>query len=279
MPPRRPNTLVIAILIAGAIIAGAIYVTRRDNNNPSALLPTGENNSLLDAVRPVEADDHVWGNPNAPIVLVTYSDFSCPFCKEYHQALHQVIDLYGRDGKIAWVFRHIPIVQMHAEAPMYALASECVAKHGGNQAFWTFSDALFAAIDVDVKPGTEELLTLAEQAGIERQIFTSCMRENALMEAVEEDFDEAVAAGAQASPFTVVIAPDGRSSFEGSRPFSVLGPAIKIAVDAVGATELRSPSEAYDATRFPQQDTYDDTTDDQVFEDDSLVPSVDDRTE
>ena len=166
----------------------------------------------------------------------------------------------------------MPIVQLHAEAPMYALASECVAQRGGNQAFWKFSDALFNAIDIEVKPDTEKLLEIAENAGIARTAFTSCMRENTLMDAVEQDFDEAISAGATASPFTVLLTPDGKTSFLGAREFQPLSIAIEATLQTLGTSDtLVSPSEADNATKFnPEETIYSDT----AVDEGSLVPTT-----
>jgi len=269
MYPRRSNTLAYAIILAGIMVGGAILYTRGDttsSNEPIAPVPTTATEKL-NAVRHVQADDHIWGSPNAPIVMVTYSDFGCPFCKEYHATMHKIVDLYGRDGKLAWVFRHIPIVQLHEESPMYALASECVAKDGGNQAFWKFTDSLFEAIDVTVKPDTEKLLALAEGAGVSRQSFAACMRANELMAEVEKDFDEAVAAGATASPFTVLLTPDGRTSFVGGRDFQPLSIAVQAALQTLGADTLIPPSQGQGATFFDVEFT------DGTSSAESLVPT------
>lgn len=241
MIPQNQRTLVIAILLSGLIIGWAIFYTR------SGTIHTTEGGATttatrLASVRPVQANDHVWGNPNAKMVFIVYSDFVCPFCKEFHTTMHNIIEYYGTDGSVAWVFRHIPIVQLHKEAPMYALASECVAQLGGNQAFWKFSDSLFAAITIDTQPDTDALLALAEGAGIERPAFASCMRSNELMTAVTRDFNEAVAAGASASPFTVLITPDGRTSFEGARDFKTLSVAIMASLKTQPAGTLVPPT-------------------------------------
>jgi protein-disulfide isomerase len=272
MYPRRNNTLAYAIILAGLMVGGAILYTRGDASKTQDKLIEAPQTTqaALNAVRNVQPDDHIWGSPNAPIILITYSDFGCPFCKEYHTTMHTIVDLYGRDGKLAWVFRHIPIVKLHEEAPMYALASECVAKEAGNQAFWTFSDSLFDAIDIDVKPDTNKLLELAEAAGVSRQGFTSCMRANELMVEVEKDFDEAVAAGATASPFTVLLTPDGRTSFVGGRDFKPLSIAVQAALQTLGEDTLVSPSEAPNAAVFDIEAT--EETDGTSTEE-SLVPT------
>ena len=87
------------------------------------------------------ASDHIIGNPNAPIVIVEYSDSDCPYCQRFHNTMHQVKDAYG--DKVAWVYRHYPLDGLHPKARMEAEASECVAKLSDDATFWKYLDAMF----------------------------------------------------------------------------------------------------------------------------------------
>lgn len=91
----------------------------------------------------LRSDDHVLGNPNADVLIIEYSDTECPFCKQFHETMHQVMDQYGKDGKVAWVYRHSPIDQLHPKARKEAEALECANEQGGNDAFWKYADKLF----------------------------------------------------------------------------------------------------------------------------------------
>jgi protein-disulfide isomerase len=97
---------------------------------------------VANEMRPVSADDHIIGDVNAEIIIVEYSDLDCPFCKVFHNTMHQVVN--QSEGKVAWVYRHYPIPQLHPNAPLKAEESECAWELGGNDAFWKYADKVFS---------------------------------------------------------------------------------------------------------------------------------------
>lgn len=88
-------------------------------------------------IKEVTSSDHVRGNVNAPITLIEFSDFDCPFCKRFHPTMTQLLDEYP--DKVRWVYRHLPLTDLHPNAAKKALASECAAEQGK---FWEFADRL-----------------------------------------------------------------------------------------------------------------------------------------
>lgn len=96
------------------------------------------------AIDPVTEDDYIRGNQDATVKIVEYSDFDCPYCAQFHQTMKQIVNDYDA-SEVAWVYRHFPIPQLHPDAPRKARASECVADLGGEDAFWTFADEIFAS--------------------------------------------------------------------------------------------------------------------------------------
>lgn len=92
-------------------------------------------------IRPPSASDHLIGSPDAPIVLVEYSDFECPYCKMIHPTLAQIVS--ESNGKIAWAYRNFPLYQIHPQATPAANAAECIAAQLGNDAFWKFANTIF----------------------------------------------------------------------------------------------------------------------------------------
>lgn len=101
-----------------------------------------EKNPKLENVKPVTEADHIRGNINAPVKIVQFTDIDCPFCKRFHGTMQEIMKTYGKDNKVVWVMRHLPLTQLHPDAANKAEASECVAEIGGNEKFWSFVDAL-----------------------------------------------------------------------------------------------------------------------------------------
>lgn len=222
------NSLAIpaAIVIAAGLIAGAIFYNGGSNPSPDNVAggnnnpPAEEQNELT--VRPVDDTDHIRGNPNASIMLVEYSDYDCPFCKQFHDTMNRVIDEYGADGRVAWVYRHFPLQQLHPNAPRIAEAAECVAELGGNDAFWTFSDLVFGERGTNEPTDLSRLNEFAGTAGVDEGQFELCLNSGKYTEAISEDVQEAFAAGGRGTPHTVVIVGDQQGVINGAQPYEAV---------------------------------------------------------
>ena len=140
----------IAIVIAGALIAGGLFfATSRPSSGTNAAAgqqPAPEATGDLEAMAEITSNDHIRGNPDAAVTIVEYADFECPFCKRFHFTMQQVVRDY--DGKVAWVYRQFPLDQLHTKARKEAVASECAAEIGGNDAFWKYTET-YASPSID----------------------------------------------------------------------------------------------------------------------------------
>lgn len=85
--------------------------------------------------------DHVRGDRNADIAIIEYSDLECPFCARFHNTANQAVE----ELNVMWVYRHFPLTG-HQFAQLKAEASECIAEYGGEDAFWAYTDAIFAQL-------------------------------------------------------------------------------------------------------------------------------------
>ena len=96
----------LAIVVGFGLIALAIYFGG-GRSAPESQPVTGENaersasaSDERDNIRPIDETDYIRGNPNAPIMIVEYSDYDCPFCKAFHQTMRQIMDEYGATGQV-----------------------------------------------------------------------------------------------------------------------------------------------------------------------------------
>src|SRR5262249_32193282 len=107
------------------------------------------------------------GKVDAPVTIVEFSDFHCPFCSKVQPTLKQVLAKYG--DRVKLVYRHLPIDQLHPQARQAAEAAVCAFEQGK---FWEYHDLLYAN-GPDASP--EKLKSLAQGAGLDTQAFDQCL--------------------------------------------------------------------------------------------------------
>jgi protein-disulfide isomerase len=120
------------------------------------------------------ATDHIRGKANAPVTVIEYTDFECPFCIRHQKTMSQLLRKYR--GSVNWVTRPFPL-PFHAGAEAKAVAAECVASLKGNNAFWRFHDQIFKRSGADGSNlfPVEKLASLARNVGVSPQKLDECM--------------------------------------------------------------------------------------------------------
>lgn len=227
---KSQYVLPITIVVAGVLIAGAVFLVGR-----SGTAPGGTDDTNRGKVPAVTADEHILGNPNAAVKVIEYSDTECPYCKTFHSTMHAIIDYYGPNGNVAWVFRHMPLAQNHTKAPTEAAATECAAELGGNAGFWKFIDRLYEITPSNNGLDLAQLPVIAKDTGLDVTQFNSCMAGNKYAQKVQGSFNEAVAAGAQGTPFVVIMnAQGGTLVLDGAQPYDSMRAAIDQTLQASG---------------------------------------------
>lgn len=220
-----------AILLGFGLIAGAIYfsggtIGPAANTTDTATAET-EPSEIGGPIRPVDETDHIRGNPNAPIVIVEYSDFDCPFCKNFHETMNLVMDNYGTTGDVAWVYRHFPLEQLHPSAPFIAAASECVAEQAGNDGFWAFADLVFGERTTNEPTNLARLNEFAATAGAtDTAAFEACTESAEAKAKVEADYTDALNAGARGTPHSVITVGGQEGVINGAQPYEVVSQII-----------------------------------------------------
>jgi protein-disulfide isomerase len=224
----------VAIVIASVFIAGAIIFSggresssgkkliastgSAGNEQASAAIPQGNT-----SVRPITEDDHIRGNARAAITIVEYSDFECPFCSRFHPTLARITNDFPDD--VRWVYRHFPLSQIHSRAREASIASECVASLAGNEAFWEFSDRLFAN-QQDLSASLYK--QAAVDLGITEGAFEDCLSSPEASDAVDADLEDAIASGGRGTPHSVIIGPDGNGTpISGALPYEQIASFIQ----------------------------------------------------
>jgi protein-disulfide isomerase len=136
------------------------------------------------------------GRDRAPVTIIEFSDFHCPFCNKAQTALAQVMARYG--DRVKLVYRNFPIDQLHPQARRAAEAAACANDQGK---FWAYHDQLYAA-GADASP--DRLKALAQAAGLNIQAFDQCLSSGKQRQAVQKDVDEAVRLGIGGTPAFII---------------------------------------------------------------------------
>jgi protein-disulfide isomerase len=234
------KTLVVALIIAAFFLGSFAnkIATLEKGASPTAAgnakKEAQANNPTPAAKQPkkVSSADHIRGNKNAKVTLIEYSDFECPFCKNFDTTINDLLKSYG--DKVRLVYRHYPL-PFHANAQKEAEASECVAQLGGNDAFWKYADAIYQRTTSN---GTGFALSalgpLAAEVGVDQQQFQSCLDSGKYEKLVKDSITEGSAAGVQGTPSTFIIDSKGNSELMvGAQPID----SFKTAIDKVLAAK------------------------------------------
>lgn len=222
--------LIVGLVLSGkslgtpsALAANPQQVAVAPTPTPTPTQPTAPSAPVKDVD---EKTDHILGPKDAKVTLIEYSDFECPFCKRHFETVQQVVKDYPKDVRI--VYRHFPL-SFHQNAQKEAEASECVAKLGGNDAFWKFHDKIFTDTTSN---GTgfalDKLGPAAAEAGVNQAAFQKCLDSGEMTALVNQEETEGGAAGVQGTPATYV----NGSLVEGAVPYATLKAAIDAALKA-----------------------------------------------
>ncbi len=227
---EKNNFLIpIAIVIAGALIAWGL-LSKDNSPKPQEENPSQQATEEL-SFKPVSGDDNILGNPQADITIIEYSDIECPYCKIFYSTSKKIMDEYGKDGKVALVFRHFPL-QGHPDAKPKAAATECAREQGGNTKFWEYLDVLFTE-----EVSLDKLPNIAEQLNLDKDEFIKCLENPATEKLVKEDFDDGVKAGVLGTatdpggtPYSIIVV-DGKikAQIKGAEPYEN----VKMRIDEI----------------------------------------------
>jgi protein-disulfide isomerase len=166
---------------------------------------------------PLQEIDHIAGAPDAPLELVMFGDFQCPYCRAAQPEVHRVRRELG--DRLQFAFRHFPLVEMHPLAEPAAEASEAAGAQGH---FWPYHDALYVAQPALSAP---MLVTLAERLALDSQQFVVELEEGRWRSRVERDVQSGLASGVRGTPTFFVNGRLHRRSYDASSLLAALGAA------------------------------------------------------
>ena len=189
-----------------------------------------EAEARVSKLRPVsKTRDHIRGNANAPVTLVEYSDFECPFCKRFHPTVKRLVE--ESKGSVRWVYRHFPLDELHSKARKEAAASECAAEMGGNDAFWKFADRFYELTPSNNRTDIDTVLPqIAGELGLDKAKFASCIASGKYDPRIAEDLQDAAATGGRGTPWSIVISKSGKAyPLSGAQPYAVVKQLLDLA--------------------------------------------------
>lgn len=179
---------------------------------PSAPAPAGDPPSI--------DDDAVLGDEDAPVTIVEFTDYQCPFCqRHYEQTYGQIKSQYVDTGKVKLVVRDYPL-SFHPNAQPAAEAAECA---GDQDKYFEMHDKLFGGLSAwgnlpDAKPTFEQY---AQEIGLDVADYKDCVAKGTHTQEVQQDMADGSAAGISGTPGFWVIGPDGKGEMiSGAQPFT-----------------------------------------------------------
>lgn len=183
---------------------------------------------LREPIAPIAVDDaRSLGDPKAPVTIVEYSDFECPFCQRHFiQVFPDLKAKYIDTGKVRYVFRNYIAVPSHTSAPAAAIASMCAAEQGK---FWELHDELYQKADewtADASKAMEVINGYSKNLGLDMTKFESCSNDPSLAGKIQTEGSEAQTLGAQGTPAFFV----GQYLVGGAYPIEAFDVAIELAM-------------------------------------------------
>ncbi len=239
----------ISIIIAGMLIALSIFLAFNTNTNNSKENSNKDNQAQIEGAKEtkkteetetglspesITKEDYIFGNPNAEIFVVTYTDAECPYCKKFHETMLDIIknEDYIKEGNVAWVVRHSPIPKLHPLALQKSTALECAGSLGGNDFFWKYINKIFEEIPLKGSLKLSRFSEIAVEQGLNKTKFEACMKKDSTKKAIQEDLNSAANIGAKGTPYNIIVSKDGNIPIPGAQPYKNINLKIRKALNS-----------------------------------------------
>jgi len=217
------------LLLAVLVVMGAFFVfTGESNPGTGNAIVVQQPNAQPSVVKASIDDDPFLGNENAPVEIIEFSDYQCPFCRKFWtETFNQLKAEYIETGKVKFVYRDFPLDSIHSGATPAAIAAECVREIGGDEAYFKYHDNIFSEQNIldggdpitgpvrgTVQFGTTELKKWAKDLGYN---IDECLDTKRFLKEVQKDLADAQAAGGSGTPYFVI---NGKP-LSGAQPYNV----------------------------------------------------------
>ena len=222
--------IVVAAFFAGSYISSlnSEQITQKDLNDAVAKLELKILQSQLPTNQPKQPakisvdDDPVRGNIDAPITIIEFSDFQCPFCAKFHvQTLPLLLENYIDTGKVKLVYRDFPIQNIHPNAMPAAVAAECADEQGK---YWEYHDILFENQNQWNELETTSVIAVFTQYALEIELnqeqFNTCLTGGKYLNEIRIDLNDGREYGVTGTPgFFIGNDNLGFVELKGAQPF------------------------------------------------------------
>ena len=200
MEQQKINYLVpFSIIVAGVIVASAVWYTRAPSSAPS---PVSESRVAASALLTARAGDLMLGAENAPVTIIEYGDFQCPFCGRFHQTISPTLrEQYIKTGKVKFIWRDFAFLGQ--ESTDAARAAHCA---GEQEKFWDYHDYLFGHQNGENRGAFSipNLKQFARAIGISQTEFDQCLDSQKYADTVASDTKIGREVGVNGTPTTFV---------------------------------------------------------------------------
>jgi len=201
----KSNFLGLSILVSAILVSGTLVYVFGPNAGDSGAAaleptaaPTERGESATPSVVPNIGDAPILGDPNAPVTIVEYSDFECPFCgRFFDQSLARIKSEYVDTGKARFVYKDFPLNSIHPQAQKAAEAARCVRNQLGDEGYWAMHDVLFERQQL---LGISSFKQWARELGVNGGEFDSCLDTGKYASVVQDDLNEGSTLGVTGTP-------------------------------------------------------------------------------
>lgn len=211
-------SFVLLVVLVISIVTGGFGVASSGNGNNGVAPNNGKNNGDGSAGQINLKDAHIEGDPNAPVTIVEWSDFECPFCgRFYTQTYGQILKDYVNTGKAKIVFKNFPLTSIHPDAMPAAIAAECAGNQGK---FFEMHNKLF---ENQQSLGTDNYKKWAKDLGLDTAKFNSCYDNKETQAKIQADQIEGEKLGIRGTPGFII----NGQTISGAQPYAVFQAAIE----------------------------------------------------